>query len=287
MSYLSISLTLTLVHIHKHIQYHFATQPLPSALAWYSHQLHPILLRLGVAATLLIELPATLLLVCPNHTWRIWGAILQGLLQLMIIATGNYNFFNLLTLVLLIPVCENEQDYSGGSGGSGDVTSHIPIRPVPIPISLPAGEPVSEARTASEPVSNGQKNRTGKGGSGSSKRGAGAGAAMGGGGDGGGYGGFWGVTMQSFLVYVFLAWCCWVMFEVYYLPPTSSDGGNNGNGGDGDGGNNGDGDGESSYSEDSGSYSGWLDRVQVQVRPDLNLQAYVNTGSFIGFGMLL
>jgi len=85
------------------LEYHFATQCLPSPLSWYLHQLHPFILRLSVAMALFIEIPASFLLLAPNITWRRIGAILQILLQVMIMLSGNYNFFNLLTVLLCLP----------------------------------------------------------------------------------------------------------------------------------------------------------------------------------------
>lgn len=85
------------------LEYHFATQCLPGPLAWYVHQLHPLLLRAGVAATFVIEIPATFLLLSPTVTMRKVGALLQIILQLLIILTGSYNFFNLLTMALCLP----------------------------------------------------------------------------------------------------------------------------------------------------------------------------------------
>jgi hypothetical protein len=83
------------------LEYHFATQCLPGPLAWHVQQLHPLLLRLSVAATILIEIPAAYLLLVGGTISKI-GAVLQILLQLMILVTGNYNFFNLLTLALCL-----------------------------------------------------------------------------------------------------------------------------------------------------------------------------------------
>ncbi|KAL7489755.1 hypothetical protein ACHAW6_015425 [Cyclotella cf. meneghiniana] len=91
------------------LEYHFATQCLPGPLAWHAHQLHPILLRLGVAATFVIEIPAAFLLIFPMTTARKAGAWLQILLQVLIIVTGNYNFFNLLTVALCF-VCMMGED---------------------------------------------------------------------------------------------------------------------------------------------------------------------------------
>jgi hypothetical protein len=87
------------------LEYHFATQCLPGPLAWHVQQLHPLLLRLSVAATILIEIPAAYLLLVSGTISKI-GAVLQILLQLMILATGNYNFFNLLTIALCLACLE-------------------------------------------------------------------------------------------------------------------------------------------------------------------------------------
>ncbi|KAL7512122.1 hypothetical protein ACHAXN_009100 [Cyclotella atomus] len=92
------------------LEYHFATQCLPGPLAWHAHQLHPFLLRLGVAATFVIEIPAAYLLICPIASIRKVGAWLQILLQVLIIATGNYNFFNLFTIALCMPCMMGERD---------------------------------------------------------------------------------------------------------------------------------------------------------------------------------
>lgn len=90
------------------LEYHFATQCLPGPLAWYAHQLHPFLLRLSVAMALLIEIPAAFLLIAPIPSWRRVGASLQLALQIMIILSGNYNFFNALTMALCIPCFEGD-----------------------------------------------------------------------------------------------------------------------------------------------------------------------------------
>ena len=83
------------------LDYHFDTQPLPTPLAWWASTHVPReVKRFGVAATLAIEGPLTLLLVAPFRRARTVGAYSQLLLQAMIAATGNYTFFNLLTVAL-------------------------------------------------------------------------------------------------------------------------------------------------------------------------------------------
>jgi len=86
--------------------YHFATQCLPTPVAWWLHQLPGPLLKAAVGATLLLELPATFLILAPSRRLRLAAAGLQSFLQVLIITSGNYTFFNLLTLLLCIPLLD-------------------------------------------------------------------------------------------------------------------------------------------------------------------------------------
>jgi len=79
------------------LEYHFWTQPLPTPLAWYAAQLPPWLLIGGTAATLVIELGCVFLIFLPRRL-RAAAAGCVLLLQSLILLTGNYNFFNLLTM---------------------------------------------------------------------------------------------------------------------------------------------------------------------------------------------
>jgi len=90
------------------LEFHFATQPLPTPLAWAAHQMSPTLLRIGVLVTLVVEIPLTFMLLLPNSNLRKAGAVLQIFLQVGIAATGNYNFFNFLTSALMLQVYSNE-----------------------------------------------------------------------------------------------------------------------------------------------------------------------------------
>jgi predicted DCC family thiol-disulfide oxidoreductase YuxK len=83
------------------LEYHFWTQPLPTPLAWYAAQLPSGLLIAGTAATLLIELGSVFLIFLPRRL-RALAAYCILLLQSLIVLTGNYNFFNLLTMLLCI-----------------------------------------------------------------------------------------------------------------------------------------------------------------------------------------
>ena len=88
------------------LTYHFETQPLPTALAWYAHHAPPVLLEWAVTATLFIELVLPFCVVLPRNP-RLVAAAAFVLLELLIFATGNYNFFNVLTVVLCVALLDD------------------------------------------------------------------------------------------------------------------------------------------------------------------------------------
>ena len=83
------------------LEYHFWSQPLPTPLAWYAAQLPGWALRAGTAATLVIEVGIAFLVFLPRRV-RMLSAAAVLLLQILVSLTGNYNFFNLLTMLLCI-----------------------------------------------------------------------------------------------------------------------------------------------------------------------------------------
>jgi lipase maturation factor 1 len=83
------------------LRFHFMTQPLPNPVAWYVHHFQPWLLDSLTGWTLLIELATPFLLFMPRRI-RHFGAKFLIALQVCIALTGNYAYFNLLTLALLI-----------------------------------------------------------------------------------------------------------------------------------------------------------------------------------------
>jgi hypothetical protein len=92
------------------LDYHFQTQPLPPWTAWYAHQLSSGVHRAATLITFAIELGAPLLLLVPARLrrLRIAAALALILLQLGIAATGNYGFFNLLSIVLCVPALDDQ-----------------------------------------------------------------------------------------------------------------------------------------------------------------------------------
>ena len=87
-------------------QYHFWTQPLPTPLAWYAAQAPSWLLIAGTAAALGVELGAVFLIFLPRRL-RAAAAACILLLQCLITLTGNYNFFNLLTMLMCLPLFDD------------------------------------------------------------------------------------------------------------------------------------------------------------------------------------
>lgn len=88
------------------LSYYFMTEPLPTPLAWYAHHLPQSLLRASTALTLLIELAVPFLIFFPRRL-RFVSAFFILLLQSLILITGNYNFFNLLTILLCLTLFDD------------------------------------------------------------------------------------------------------------------------------------------------------------------------------------
>jgi predicted DCC family thiol-disulfide oxidoreductase YuxK len=81
--------------------YHFETQPLPTPLAWYVHYLPDAVNMTLTGLTLFIELFIPFLIFLPRRIRFIAGLSIIAL-QITIILSGNYNFFNLLTLAFCL-----------------------------------------------------------------------------------------------------------------------------------------------------------------------------------------
>ncbi|KAK2494419.1 hypothetical protein MC885_013989 [Smutsia gigantea] len=90
------------------LTYHYETQCLPTPAAWFAHHLPVWLHKLSVVATFLIEIAVPPLFFAPLRRLRLAAFYSQVLLQVLIIITGNYNFFNLLTLVLTTALLDDE-----------------------------------------------------------------------------------------------------------------------------------------------------------------------------------
>ncbi|XP_008571974.1 PREDICTED: lipase maturation factor 2 [Galeopterus variegatus] len=90
------------------LTYHYETQCLPTPTAWLAHHLPVWLHKLSVVATFIIEIAVPPLFFAPIRRLRLAAFYSQVLLQVLIIITGNYNFFNLLTLVLTTSLLDDQ-----------------------------------------------------------------------------------------------------------------------------------------------------------------------------------
>lgn len=83
------------------LTYHYETQPLPTWTSWYAHQLPLWVQQSSVAVMFVIELLVPFLIFAPRRLRLFACGALVGL-QVLILATGNYTFFNWLTIVLCL-----------------------------------------------------------------------------------------------------------------------------------------------------------------------------------------
>lgn len=89
------------------LTYHYETQCLPSWTAWYMHQLPTWVHQASCAAMYFIEIVAIVFLFLGRRLRRL-SCLLEILLQLVIIATGNYGYFNYLTITLCVLLLDDE-----------------------------------------------------------------------------------------------------------------------------------------------------------------------------------
>lgn len=83
--------------------HHYETQPLPTRWGWWAHQLPGTVQRLTTHAAVGVELAMPAAALVLPWPWRAVPLVILALLQVAIAVTGNYGFFNLLALVLLVP----------------------------------------------------------------------------------------------------------------------------------------------------------------------------------------
>ena len=91
------------------LRYHYETQPLPTWVGWYAHNLPDWFGASSVAVMFVIEIVAPFIIFVPPRFRKVRtaGIALLCLLQALIAVTGNYGFFNLLTLVLYVSLLDD------------------------------------------------------------------------------------------------------------------------------------------------------------------------------------
>ena len=98
------------------LDFHFETQPLPTWTSWYVHNLPESVRRVSCFLMFVAELFLPFLMLAPRRP-RLVAAVGTLLFQLVIMATGNYNFFNLLTCLLCVALLDD-----------GYLSSILPLR---------------------------------------------------------------------------------------------------------------------------------------------------------------
>ena len=93
--------------------FHYETQPIPNRIAWYVHQLPEGFQKLSTLGTFLFELIVPVLALGPAP-FKLACFILLFFFQVLIILTGNYGFFNILTIILGVPLLDDR--YLSGLG---------------------------------------------------------------------------------------------------------------------------------------------------------------------------
>ena len=88
------------------LKFHYETQPLPTWIGWYAHQLPGWLQQTSTFLLLAVELALPFLIFAPRRVRRIPCAGFISL-QLLILLTGNYCFFNWLTILLCVVLLDD------------------------------------------------------------------------------------------------------------------------------------------------------------------------------------
>ncbi|OQK18424.1 hypothetical protein AU255_11585 [Methyloprofundus sedimenti] len=88
------------------LKFHYETQPLPTPVAYYAHHLPDWLHKVSVGGVFFIELVVPFFVFLPRP-FRLFACCSFILLQGSIILTGNYNFFNILVILLCLFLLED------------------------------------------------------------------------------------------------------------------------------------------------------------------------------------
>ena len=118
------------------LRYHFETQPIPTSTSWYAHHNPHWLLAVACFCMFVTEGIIPFLYFAPRRT-RMLAFWLTVLFQLSIMATGNYGFFNVLTIVLAVTLLDDSA-----------VARVLRMTPPPLKFSRPRLRPFIVAPTA-------------------------------------------------------------------------------------------------------------------------------------------
>jgi hypothetical protein len=103
--------------------HHYETQPLPTPPAWSAHQLPRGFHKFSAVGMFAIELGIPFLIFGPSPFRHVAGLMIIALM-ILIMLTGNYCFFNLLTIALCLALFDNR---FYGQTNFATVSTHLPL----------------------------------------------------------------------------------------------------------------------------------------------------------------
>ena len=116
------------------LTYHYYTQPLPNPISWYFHQTPLWFHQASCALMFFIELVVPFFIFAGRRARRIAFIALIAF-QAIIILTGNYGFFNLLTMTLCLTLLE-DVNFKTGSGPKEPLAQKIVTTIIAVMIGL-------------------------------------------------------------------------------------------------------------------------------------------------------
>jgi predicted DCC family thiol-disulfide oxidoreductase YuxK len=88
------------------LKFHHETQPLPTWIGWYAHQLPTRVQQASTFLMFVVEVALPFLIFAPRRVRQV-PFVGFTILQVLILLTGNYGFFNFLTLALCLMLLDD------------------------------------------------------------------------------------------------------------------------------------------------------------------------------------
>jgi hypothetical protein len=89
------------------LRVHYETQPLPTRIAWYAHQL-PASAQTGCVFLMFVVELVVPAFIFSGRRLRLVAAWIFAAFQMVILLTGNYGFFNWLAILLCLPLLDDK-----------------------------------------------------------------------------------------------------------------------------------------------------------------------------------
>ena len=113
------------------LSYHFLTQPLPTPLAWYAAQLPAAALLKFATGSMFVDRAGSAVPDLLPASPALPGGLRHPAAASCILVTGNYNWFNLQTMLLCLPLFDDAA--LRRSVAAGALLAHLPLWHTPRP----------------------------------------------------------------------------------------------------------------------------------------------------------